>query len=42
MAWNDTEKGSASTAASFEMPSGTGMSMESCAASSSAQAPGPR
>ena len=40
MAWKDTEKGSASTAASSEMPSGTGMSMESCAASCSAQAPG--
>ena len=40
MAWKDTEKGSASTAASSEMPSGTGISMESCAASCSAQAPG--
>ena len=40
MAWNETEKGSASTAASFETPSGTGMSMESCAASRSAHAPG--
>ena len=40
MAWNETEKGSARTAASSEMPSGTGMSMESCAASRSAQAPG--
>ena len=40
MAWKETEKGSASTAASFEMPSGTGISMESCAASCSAQAPG--
>ncbi len=40
MAWKDTENGSASTAASSEMPSGTGMSMESCAASCSAQAPG--
>ena len=40
MAWKETEKGSASTAASSEMPSGTGISMESCAASCSAQAPG--
>ena len=40
MAWKETAKGSASTAASFEMPSGTGISMESWAASNSAQAPG--
>ncbi len=40
MAWKDTEKGSARTAASSEMPSGTGINMESCAASCSAQAPG--
>ncbi len=40
MAWKETEKGSASTAASSEMASGTGISMESWAASCSAHAPG--
>ena len=40
MAWNDTENGSASTAASSVTSSGTGMSMEEWAASCSAQAPG--
>ena len=40
MAWKATEKGSAMTAASSEMSSGTGMSIESWAAISSAQAPG--
>ena len=36
----DTANGSASTATSSETPSGTGMSIESWAASRSAQAPG--
>ncbi len=40
MAWKDTEKGSASTAASSEMSSGTGKSMDEWVANSSAQAPG--
>ena len=40
MAWNDTEKGSASTAASSVTSSGTGISIDEWAASCSAQAPG--
>jgi hypothetical protein len=40
MAWKDTENGSDSTAASSEMPSGTGKSIDEWVAKSSAQAPG--
>ena len=40
MAWKDTEKGSASTAASSDTSSGTGKSIDEWAASPSAQAPG--
>src|SRR5665213_3980810 len=39
IAWNETEKGSARTAAVSEMSSGTAWSIESWAAMSSAQAP---
>ena len=38
--WKDTAKGSARTAASSDIESGTGMSMESWADIRSAQAPG--
>src|ERR1700676_3093304 len=40
MLWNDTENGSDNTAASSEMPSGTGKSMDEWVARSSAHAPG--
>ena len=39
MAWNDTDHGSASTATSSSMASGTGMAIDSCAGSSSANPP---
>ena len=39
IAWNDTDHGSANTASSSSMPSGTGTVIDSCAGSRSAKPP---